>query len=85
MRDELNNGDICGIIFWRDLTIDEMKEWLKPPTSRPSSDQSIVTSNVFSGWMKIELVCTPERYRGKKIGTMLVASALVWSAKVTLD
>eukprot|EP01118_Nematostelium_gracile_P010857 TRINITY_DN3798_c0_g1_i1.p1 TRINITY_DN3798_c0_g1~~TRINITY_DN3798_c0_g1_i1.p1 ORF type:complete len:241 (+),score=55.25 TRINITY_DN3798_c0_g1_i1:22-744(+) len=78
IRDEKNDSEVCGVIFWRDLLESEMREWTE---DIPSSESAVVNKNAFDGWIKIELVCTAPKYLGRRIGTMLMAAALVWAAK----
>lgn len=79
LRDEKNGGKIVGVIFWRDMLGSEMRDW---SLIKEEHQRSLVKNDAFEGWMKIELVCTSPQYYGKRIGSLLLASALVWALKV---
>jgi hypothetical protein len=88
MRDNENGNKVIGCIFWRDVPSGEMKEWLNSGNAMPHHKAVVpITSlgtgkEVYEHWMLVELVCTHRDYYGKRVATMLLASALVWAAKV---
>ncbi len=134
MKDN-SSDQICGLIFWLDLTEQEMKEWVNKNyakrrtlvsssdrvSSSPDSLSSLsvaleetirndtnsdnknteivpknqlqnrklvartpaTTSSPYHGWVKIELIKTAKQYRGRGIGKLLMASALVLATQVS--
>lgn len=46
-----------------------MKDWIK-------TGKEIVKVNAFDKWIKLELICVHKDWKGKRIGTMLLACTL---------
>ncbi|PRP85936.1 hypothetical protein PROFUN_06058 [Planoprotostelium fungivorum] len=114
LRDKTSHF-VCGVVFWRDLEREEMKEWIddtklkhsqllesrdekRQLTSSSNSSAALSSSQerqyptiippsvndkeLYESWIKIELVATHKSRYGQRVGTILLAAALLYAIKM---